>query len=108
MVITLTRENVQQTIENHKVVVIDFWATWCGPCKMFGPIFERVAQAFAQVPQVAFCKAEIGQQQAMANHFGVKSVPTIVIIKDKQVVHNQAGGPDAQSLSGMVNQALAS
>lgn len=106
MVINLTRENVAETIQNSKVLVIDFWATWCGPCKMFGPIFERVAGAFANQPDVVFAKSDINAQPQIAQHFGVRSVPTLVVIKGGQVIHNQAGGPDAQSLMGLVNRAL--
>ena len=106
MVINLTRENVAQTIQGNKVTVIDFWATWCGPCKMFGPIFDKVAESFDGQPDVAFCKAEISGQPDIANHFQVRSVPTIIVIKGGQVVHSQAGGPDAQTLTAIVQRAL--
>lgn len=107
MVINLTKENADQVLDGYSVVVIDFWATWCGPCKMFGPIFERIAASFANTAGVAFCKSDIDGQPLLAQHFGVRSVPTVVVLKNRQVLYNQAGGPNAQTLSGLVEQALA-
>jgi thioredoxin 1 len=77
-----------QVIESEKVTVIDFWAPWCGPCKMFGPVFERVSE---DVTEVQFVKVNVDEAQDIAQKYQVMSIPTILLIKGGEVVAEKAG-----------------
>jgi thioredoxin 1 len=99
--IELTGENFNDTVANNTIVIIDFWAQWCGPCKSFGPVFEKVAEANADV---AFAKVNTEEQQALAGHFQVRSIPTLMVIKEQVVVFNQAGALSEEGLNDLVKQ----
>jgi thioredoxin 1 len=101
---TLTPQNLAQAMQS-PLLVIKFWATWCGPCRMFSPIFDQVAINYAAVRGVVFATCDIDAQSAVAAHFQVRSVPTIAIVKNGQLVHHQSGVVTAQALMGLVNQA---
>jgi thioredoxin len=81
--------------------MVDFWAQWCGPCKQFGPIFEKVAK---ENPDVAFAKVNADTEQGLAGHFQIQSIPTVMVIKEKSLVFNQAGSLDEQNLTKLVDQ----
>lgn len=86
---TLTADNFDQTITDHDIVIIDFWAPWCGPCRSFAPIFEKTAEKY---PEIAFAKANTEEEQALAGHFQIRSIPTTMILRDKIIIFQQAGG----------------
>jgi thioredoxin len=102
--IELTTENFEQTVLDHDTVIVDFWASWCGPCRTFGPIFEAVSEEF---PQVTFGKVDTEAQQALAANFQIMSIPTLMIIRQKVVLFSQPGAMPRDSLVDVVNQALA-
>jgi len=97
----LTMQNFNSVVENNHVVVIDFMASWCGPCKMFGPIFEQVSRNF---PNVVFAKVDIDKSPQIARHFKVGSVPTVGIAVDNRMVFQQSGVMNANQLAQKVNQ----
>jgi len=99
--IELTESNFNETIENNDTLIIDFWAPWCGPCKQFGPVFEKVAQ---ENPDVAFAKINTETEQGLAGHFKIQSIPTLMVIKEKSLVYNQAGAMDEANFSNLVSQ----
>ena len=99
--IELTQSNFNETIENNDILIIDFWAPWCGPCKQFGPVFEKVAQ---ENPDVAFAKINTETEQGLAGHFQIKSIPTLMVIKEKSLVYNQAGAMDEANFNNLVQQ----
>ncbi|UFS61559.1 thioredoxin [Sulfurimonas sp. HSL-3221] len=84
----LTEENFEKTIADNEIVIIDFWATWCGPCKQYGPIFERIAE---NVTDITFAKINTDEQQQLAAQFQIRSIPTTVVMKDEIVVFQQEG-----------------
>ena len=86
--IELTKENFNETIENNDVVVVDFWVPWCGPCRMFAPTFEVVSE---QYPNVVFAKLNTEDQQELAASFNIRSIPTLMVVREKVVIFTQAG-----------------
>lgn len=89
MVKTITTENFEQEVmQNEKTVVLDFWASWCGPCRMFTPIIEQFAE---DNPDVAVGKVNIDEQPALTEKFNIMSVPTLVIMKGGEVVKKNLG-----------------
>ena len=97
--IDLTTESFNDTRENNEIVIIDFWAQLCGPCIQFAPIFEKVSD---ENPDIIFGKLNIDEQSAIANQFGVTSVPTIMVIRDGIILLNRAGSMPEEALNDIV------
>lgn len=96
-IVDLTEETFKDTITTNPIVLIDFWASWCGPCRNFAPIYESVSE---QNPDIVFAKVDTEAQQALAGAFKISSIPTLVVIRDGVVLHSQ---PGALPESGLVN-----
>lgn len=102
----LTDSNFEQATSSG-VCAIDFWAPWCGPCRMQGPIFESVAEDFAEKGKaVAFCKVNVDEQPAVAGRFGVQSIPTLVVLKDGVEADVRVGVASASTLTAMIDRVL--
>ena len=86
--IELTKENFSATIEKNDVVVVDFWAPWCGPCRMFAPTFETVSE---QYPNIVFAKLNTEDQQELAASFNIRSIPTLMVFREQVIIFTQAG-----------------
>lgn len=99
-----TQEDFEKIASTNEVVVVDFWATWCGPCRAFGPIFEQVSAKFEDVP---FVKVDIDQSPDLASTAAIKAVPTVMVIKRGDVIYRQAGALLPADLEDLVNQAKA-
>ena len=100
--VELTLENFESTIAENETVIVDFWADWCGPCKMFAPTFE---QASEDHPDIVFGKVDTEAQQQLAGSFGIMSIPTLMVFRDDIILFNQAGalpGPVFEDLIGQV------
>ena len=102
--IELTRDSFESTVIAGGTILIDFWAEWCGPCRMFGPIYETVSNDY---PEVIFGKVDTEAQQELAGMFNIQSIPTLMIIRDQVVVFSQAGALPEASLRDLIDQALA-
>ncbi len=97
-VITITRENFQkEVLESEKPVLLDFWASWCGPCRMISPIINEIAE---ETPTVKVGKVNVDEQRELAAAFNVMSIPTLVVMKDGKVVSQAMGArPKGQIVS---------
>ena len=96
--LTINRENFnEEVLRSDKAVLLDLWASWCGPCRMVGPILEEIAR---ERPDIKVGKINVDEQQELASAFRVMSIPTLVVMKDGKVVRQSAGArPKAQILS---------
>jgi thioredoxin len=94
-VVELTKENFVQLIDGHPFAVVDFWAPWCGPCRAFAPVF---AAAAARNPDMLFAKVNTEEQQELAAHFHIGSIPTLMIFRDNIIVFAQPGAVSAGAL----------
>lgn len=97
----MTTTNFESTINGSDIVFIDFWAEWCGPCKMFGPIFEKAASKHTDV---TFAKVDTEAQQELAAQFGIRSIPTLGIFRDNVLLYLQPGMVPEEGLDDLVKQ----
>jgi thioredoxin 1 len=98
--VTLTNDNHDQTVKDG-IVFIDFWAAWCGPCRMFAPIFERAAEKH---PDITFAKVDTDDQVELAGRYGVQSIPTLVIYRDGIPLFAQPGALPEPVLEDLIAQ----
>lgn len=100
-VIEITSENIEETINNNKIVIIDFWAPWCGPCKQFAPIFEDSA---TKNIDVVHAKVNTDLEQEIAGSFEIKSIPTVAIFKEQTLIFHEAGSLPEEALEQILGQ----
>jgi thioredoxin 1 len=103
-VVELTKDNFEQVITSNATVVVDYWAPWCGPCRGFAPVFERVAE---QNPAVVFAKVNTDEEQEIASHFQIRSIPTLMVFRDQIIVFSQPGALAQGALEQVVDKAQA-
>ncbi|HEY9163411.1 MAG TPA: thioredoxin [Magnetovibrio sp.] len=99
--ITMTMDNFENTIDNNDIVLIDFWAEWCGPCKMFGPIFEALSNEHSDI---AFAKVDTETEQTLAAQFGIQSIPTVAAFREKILVFAQPGALPQEAMGELIKQ----
>ena len=99
MVVEATKENFSELIETNDIVVVDFWAPWCGPCRNFAPIFEKAAEAH---PEAAFAKINTEQEQELAAHFQIRSIPTLMVFREQILLFAQPGMLPESSLAELL------
>jgi thioredoxin 1 len=101
-VVELTKDNFEQVVTSSPTVVVDFWAPWCGPCRGFAPVFERVAE---EHPDVVFAKVNTDEEQEIASHFQIRSIPTLMVFRDKIIIYSQPGALPQNALQQVVEKA---
>ena len=102
--VDLTSETFEKTVNENAMVIIDFWAPWCGPCRGFAPVYEKAAEAH---PDVVFAKVNTDEQQELAGAFGIRSIPTLMVFREKVVLFQQAGALPGNALEQVIAQAKA-
>ena len=100
--LVLTKENFEDVITRNDMVIVDFWAPWCGPCKSFAPLFEAASEKY---PNVVFGKVNADVEQALASHFAIRSIPTLMVFRERVILFSQAGALPAAGLDSVITQA---
>lgn len=99
--IDITAETFEETIEKNDIVIVDFWAEWCGPCKSFSPIYEEVSKKHEGI---VFGKIDTESQQELAGHFQIRSIPTLMIFREQVVLFSQPGMLNAEQLEDVIGK----
>jgi thioredoxin len=102
--IELTKDNFESIVTGNDVVIVDFWAPWCGPCRGFAPVFEAASE---QHQDIVFAKVNTEQEQELAAHFAIRSIPTLMLFREKVILFSQAGALPAAGLESVITQAQA-
>ncbi|ARP70946.1 thioredoxin [Streptomyces pluripotens] len=97
--VELTKENFEETLTGSDIVLIDFWAAWCGPCRMFGPVYEQAAQRH---PGIVFGKVDTEAQPELAAAFRISSIPTLMAVRERTVLYAQPGALPPQALEELI------
>ncbi|MGQ9686226.1 MAG: thioredoxin [Thiobacillaceae bacterium] len=101
-VVELNQANFEQTVLNNDFVIIDFWAPWCGPCRGFAPVYEAASEKH---PDIVFAKVNTEEEQALAAHFQIRSIPTLMIFREKVIIYAQPGALPASALDDLIARA---
>lgn len=99
MVAELTKDSLKGAIADNDIVIVDFWAPWCGPCRSFAPIYEQVAEAN---PNIYFAKVNTEEEQQLASVFNIRSIPTLMVFREQVVIFAQPGALAEQGLTDLV------
>ena len=100
--VDVTQENLHQIISGNNMVIVDFWAPWCGPCRSFAPAYEAASEKY---PDVVFAKVNTEEQQALAGYFQIRSIPTLMIFREKIIIFAQPGALPASALDQVIDKA---
>jgi thioredoxin 1 len=100
--VDVTEANFKEVVEKDGIVLVDWWAPWCGPCRVFGPTYEKVA---GRHPDVTFAKVNTEDQQALAGSFQIMSIPTLMILRDKILLFSQPGALPEAALEELIQKA---
>jgi len=102
--VDVTKENFEEIVTKNSLVILDFWAAWCGPCKAFAPAFEAASEKY---PDVVFGKINTEEQQELAGHFQIRSIPNVMLFRDQIVLFSQPGAMPPAGIDSVIEQAKA-
>ena len=102
--IELTTENFKETIDGSGIVIVDFWAPWCAPCRGFAPIFEAASEKH---PDIGFAKVNTEEQQELAGAFNIRSIPTLMVFREQVIIYAEAGALPASAFEQLIEQVRA-
>jgi thioredoxin len=102
--VNLSKDGFQGAVEKDGIVLVDWWASWCGPCRAFGPVFERVSEKH---PDAVFAKVDTEAEQELAGAFGIRSIPTLMIFRDRVLLYAEAGALPEEALEDIVGRVKA-
>ncbi len=100
--IDITGEQFNETVRGEGITLVDFWASWCGPCQRFAPIYEKASEAN---PDLTFAKVDTEAEQGLASALGISSIPTLMVFRDDVLVYREAGALPAKALDALIVQA---
>jgi thioredoxin len=102
--VDVTKENFEEIVTKNSLVILDFWAAWCRPCKAFAPAFEAASEKY---PDVVFGKINTEEQQELAGHFQIRSIPNVMLFRDQIVLFSQPGAMPPAGIDSVIEQARA-
>jgi thioredoxin 1 len=101
-VVELSQDDFEQTVTDNDFVIVDFWAPWCGPCRSFAPTYGKVSEDF---PEIVFAKVNTEEEQGIAAHFQIRSIPTLMIFREKVIIYSQPGALPESAFRELVKRA---
>ena len=99
--VNITGPEFKDTVHGDGITIVDFWATWCGPCKNFGPIYEKASEAN---PDITFAKVDTDAEKDLAGALGISSIPTLMVFRDNVMLYREAGALPAKALDSLIDQ----
>jgi len=101
-VVELNKDNFEQTVTDSEFVIVDFWAPWCGPCRSFAPVFEKISEEY---DKIVFAKVNTEDEKEIAMHFQIRSIPTLMMFRDKIIIFSQPGAMPEGAFKELVDRA---
>ncbi|VEG29093.1 thioredoxin [Actinomyces howellii] len=98
---SITGEQFNETVRGEGITIVDFWASWCGPCMRFAPVFDKASEAN---PDITFAKVNTEEEQGLASALGISSIPTLMVFRDDVLVYREAGALPAKALDSLIEQ----
>jgi len=99
--VEITKENFEEVIIGNDMVIVDFWAPWCGPCKSFAPTYEQISEKY---PEIVFAKVNTEVEQELAGYFQIRSIPTLMIFREKVILFSEPGALPASGLEDVIGK----